>query len=36
MHYKMFGDVATEYMVNGYLKSCFIWIAEQVWAGFFL
>lgn len=30
MHYKMFGDVATEYMVNG------IWIAEQVWAGFFL
>lgn len=30
VHYKMFGDVATGYMVNG------IWIAERVWARFFL
>lgn len=34
VHYKVVWDVATGYVVNGYMNSCFIWIVEGVSAGF--
>lgn len=34
VHYKVVWDVATGYVVNGYMNSCFIWVVEGVSAGF--